>query len=45
MSGAAKAIAELEYDAEETRVLAFDGSSARLLDHIMVPFANIPGVA
>ena len=37
MSGAAKAIGELERDAEETSVLARDGSSARLLDHLMIP--------
>jgi len=45
MSGAAEAIDELERDVEETRVLAFDGSSARLLDHLITPFAIIPGVA
>jgi len=45
MSGAAEAINELERDLEETRVLAFDGSSARLLDHLITPFAIIPGVA
>jgi len=45
MSGAAEAIDELERDVEETRVLAFDGSSARLLDHLITPFARIPGVA
>ena len=44
MSGAAEVIDELERDVEETRVLAFDGSSARLLDHLMTPFATIPEV-
>lgn len=43
MYDAAMAIDELEYDVEETRILAFDGSSARLLDHLMTPFAEIPG--
>ena len=45
MSGAAEAFDELERDVEETRVLAFDGSSARLLDHLMSPFMTISGVA
>ena len=45
MTGAARAIAELERNAEEARVLAADGSSARLLDHLMTPFAVIPGAA
>ena len=45
MSGAAEVIDELDRDVEETRVLAFDGSSACLLDHLMTPFATIPGVA
>jgi len=45
MSGAAETFYELERDVEDTRVLAFDGSSARLLDHLMIPFATIPGVA
>jgi len=44
MSGVVEAIGELERDVEVTRVLAFDGSSARLLDHLMTPFATIPGV-
>jgi len=44
LSGAAQAIGELEEDVEEKRVLAFDGSSARLLDHLMAPFAVVPGV-
>jgi len=41
-SGAAAAINELEYNVEETRVLSVDGSSSRLLDHLMTPFAAIP---
>ena len=57
MSGAAKtfdelecdvedeAFDELERDVEETRVLAFDGSSACLLDHLTPPSMTIPGVA
>ena len=45
MSGAAEAFDELERDVEETRVLAFDGSSARLLDHLMSPSMTISGVA
>ncbi|KAF9654326.1 hypothetical protein BDM02DRAFT_3106658 [Thelephora ganbajun] len=45
MSGAAEALDELERDVEGTRVLAFDGSSAHLLDHLMSRFATIPGVA
>lgn len=45
MSGAAEAFDELERDVEDTRVLASDGSSARLLDHLITPFAAIPGVA
>lgn len=44
LSGAAEAIDELEEDAQETRVLAFDGSSAHLLDYLMGPFAAVPGV-
>ena len=45
MSGAAEAFDELERDVEETRVLAFDGSSARLLDHLTPPSMTTPGVA
>ena len=44
MSGAAEAIDKLECDVEEMRVLAFDGSSSHLLDHLMIPFATISGV-
>ena len=44
MCGATEAMDELQRDVEDTRVLAFDGSSARLLDHLMSPFASIPGV-
>ena len=35
MSGAAEAFDELERDVEDTRVLAFDGSSSHLLDHLL----------
>ena len=40
-----EAFDELERDVEETRVLAFDGSSARLLDHLTPPSMTTPGVA
>lgn len=39
MSGAAEFFDRLQQDAEETRVLAFDGSSAPLLGNLMSPFA------
>lgn len=45
MSGAAEAFDKFERDVEDTRVLAVDGSSARLLDHFLTPFAVVPGVA
>ena len=45
MSGAAETFDELERDIEDGTALAFDGSSAHLLDHLMTPFAVIPGVA
>jgi len=45
MSGAAEFFNKLEWDAEETRVLAFDGSSAHLLTNLISPFAVIRGVA
>ena len=45
MSGAAKAIEELEHNIEDIRVLAFDGSSARLLDYFLTLLVAIPGVA
>ena len=45
MSGAAEAFNEVERDVEDTRVLAFDGSSAHLLDHLLTPFVAISGVA
>ena len=45
MSGAADAFNEIECDIEETRVLAFDGSSARVLDHLLTPLGTIHGVA
>jgi len=44
MSGAAEAFDKLERDVEDTRVLAFDGSSVHLLDHFLTPFAIVPGV-
>ncbi|KAF9643201.1 hypothetical protein BDM02DRAFT_3227296, partial [Thelephora ganbajun] len=45
MSGAAKFLDELEWKAEETNVLAFDGSSVHLLSNLMSPYTVIPGVA
>ena len=45
MSGAAEAFDELEGDIEDIRVLTFDGSSARLLDYLLTPFAVVPGVS
>jgi hypothetical protein len=45
MSGAANAFDEAGRDVEETRDFAFDGSSARLLDHLMIPYAPIHGLA
>ena len=42
MSGAAEFFDQLEWDAEETDVLAFDGSPAPLLSHLISPFAVIP---
>jgi hypothetical protein len=45
MSGAAEAFYKVERDLEDTQVLAADGSSAHLLDHLLAPFATIPEVA
>ena len=45
MFGAVEAFDELERDIEDIRVLAFNGSSVRLLDHLLTPFAVIPGIA
>ena len=45
MSGAAEFFDQVEWEAEETRVLASDGSSATLLDHLLSPFSVIPAVA
>ena len=39
MSGAAKFLDQLQWDGEETNVLAFDGSSAGLLSNLISPFA------
>lgn len=44
MSGAAEFFDELEWEAEETNVLASDGSSARLLSDLISPFVVIRGV-
>ena len=44
MSGAAETFDEVERDIEDTRVLAFNGSSAHLLDHLSIPFVAIPEV-
>ena len=43
-SGAAEFLDELERDAEETNVLAFDGSSAHLLSNLISPYATVHGV-
>ena len=44
IAGAAQFFDKLGRDAEETKVLAFDGSSARLLRNLISPFALIkPG--
>jgi len=45
MSGAAEVFDELEREVEATRVLAFDGSSARLLNHVLTPLSSVRGVA
>ncbi|KAF8257881.1 hypothetical protein EI94DRAFT_1756444, partial [Lactarius quietus] len=45
MSGAAEAFDKVEHDLEDTMVLALDGSSAYLLDHLLTPLEPIPGVA
>ena len=42
MSGAAEAFGKAERDLEDAMVLAFDGSSAHLLDHLLAPFEAIP---
>jgi len=44
MSGAAELFNQLQWDAEETDVLAFDGSSAGLLSNLISPFSVIHGV-
>ena len=41
MSGATGFFDKLGWDAEETKVLAFDGSSARLLRNLISPYALI----
>ncbi|KAF8445072.1 hypothetical protein L210DRAFT_3476143 [Boletus edulis BED1] len=41
MSGAAEFFNRLERDAEEMNVLAFDGSSALLLSHLIYPFSTL----
>ena len=43
MSGAAKFLDQLQWGAEETNVLTFDGSSAGLLSNLISPFAVIHG--
>ena len=45
MSGAAEFFDKLEWDAEETKDLASDRSSALLLSNLISPFAVIRGVA
>ena len=44
MSGAAKFFNQMQWDAEETDVLAFDGSSAGLLSSLISPFSVIHGI-
>jgi len=44
MPSAAEFLDQLQWDAEETNVLAFDGSSAGLLSNLISPFAVIHGV-
>ncbi|KAG6375726.1 hypothetical protein JVT61DRAFT_2571 [Boletus reticuloceps] len=41
MSGAAEFFDKVERDAEEMKVLAFDGSSAPLLSHLIYPFSTL----
>lgn len=41
MSGAAEFFDRLQWDAEETKVLAFNGSSADLLSNLVSPYAVI----
>jgi hypothetical protein len=41
MSGAAEAFYDMECDLEDTKVLASDGSSAYLLDHLLTPLGAI----
>ena len=45
MSGAAELFYQIERDAEDTRVLAFDGSSAPLLSNLLSPHSVIRGIA
>jgi len=45
MSGAAEFLDKLKLDAEETSVLAFDGSSAHLLCNLISPYSVVHGVA
>lgn len=40
LSDASKVFYELEREMEDTNVLAHDGSSARLLDHLLAPFVT-----
>jgi len=44
VSGAAGLINQLRWDAEETDVLAFAGSSAGLLSNLISPFSIVYGV-
>ena len=44
MSGAVETFDKMERDLENAMVLAFDGSSAHLLDHLLAPFEAIPEV-
>jgi len=44
MSGAVDAFNKVERDLEDTAVLDVDGSSAPLLDHLLIPFETTPAV-
>lgn len=41
MSGSAKYFDQVERDKEEMNVLALDGSSSALLNHLLPPFAAV----
>ena len=45
MSGAAQFFDQVDRDVEETEVLAFDGSSAHLLSHLLSPFGAVEAMS